>query len=246
METMYDGGLLLSVHWIRMVMEDMYNGGLPLSVHWIWMVMEEHVQWWSSSFRQPQGPRRCYVRHPDLVWVCRIGIHLSLERTLMMSLTTNKTSGRMEIPTIDEHEYGDENWKDSDSSPDYHLLPSTASAFTSTSITRASIRKISEPRRIVFERAQHENKLAPMGTKHESLAGTNPGAGICGRLWRKRWTQKTRSRGRSETVFSPHSIIELDLSTCRVAPNTWNDLGKYARSETRFFHGVPTFTTLHI
>ena len=32
-----------------------------------------------------------------------------------------------------------------------------------------------------------------------------------------------------ETVFSPHSIEELDLSTCRVAPNTWHDLGKYAQ-----------------
>ena len=32
-----------------------------------------------------------------------------------------------------------------------------------------------------------------------------------------------------ETVFSPHSIKYLDLSTCRVAPNTWSDLGKYAQ-----------------
>ena len=31
-----------------------------------------------------------------------------------------------------------------------------------------------------------------------------------------------------ETVFSPHSIKELDLSACRVASNTWNDLGRYA------------------
>ena len=32
-----------------------------------------------------------------------------------------------------------------------------------------------------------------------------------------------------ETVFSPHSIKDLDLATCRVAPNTWDDLGKYAQ-----------------
>ena len=32
-----------------------------------------------------------------------------------------------------------------------------------------------------------------------------------------------------ETVFSPHSIKELDVSTCRVAPNIWDDLGKYAQ-----------------
>ena len=32
-----------------------------------------------------------------------------------------------------------------------------------------------------------------------------------------------------ETVFSPYSIKELDLSTCRMAPNTWDNLGKYAQ-----------------
>ena len=32
-----------------------------------------------------------------------------------------------------------------------------------------------------------------------------------------------------ETVFSPHSIKDLDLATCRVAPNTWGDLGEYAQ-----------------
>ena len=32
-----------------------------------------------------------------------------------------------------------------------------------------------------------------------------------------------------ETVFSPYSIKDLDLSTCRVAPDTWDDLGKYAQ-----------------
>ena len=32
-----------------------------------------------------------------------------------------------------------------------------------------------------------------------------------------------------ETVFSPHSIKEIELSTCRVAPGTWDDLGKYAQ-----------------
>lgn len=61
----------------------------------------------------------------------------------------------------------DNEWKDGDSSPDYHLLPSTASAFTSPTITRARSREISESRRTVFERAQHENKLAPMLSKHQ-------------------------------------------------------------------------------
>ena len=32
-----------------------------------------------------------------------------------------------------------------------------------------------------------------------------------------------------ESVFSPYSIKDLDLSTCRVAPDTWDDLGKYAQ-----------------
>ena len=32
-----------------------------------------------------------------------------------------------------------------------------------------------------------------------------------------------------ETVFSPYSIKDLDLVTCRVAPETWDDLRKYAQ-----------------
>ncbi len=31
-----------------------------------------------------------------------------------------------------------------------------------------------------------------------------------------------------QTVFNPETIKELDLPTCRIAPNVWNDLGKYA------------------
>ena len=31
-----------------------------------------------------------------------------------------------------------------------------------------------------------------------------------------------------QTVFNPETIKELDLPACRIAPNVWNDLGKYA------------------